>query len=229
MIERLINSPNPVLLVGGGDVLPTEITRVLETVSAVVAADSGADVLMDMGIVPDAVIGDMDSISPKVRAALPDGVVHHIAEQDTTDFDKCLRNIAAPLVVALGFLGARLDHQLAVLTVLSRRADQRVMLIGQSDIVAICPPNLSLDLPAGTRVSLFPMGPVTGRSTGLRWPIDGIDFAPNGRVGTSNEALGPVTLHIDGPDMLIMLPVEFEGVLRSALLDAPDTWPVRAE
>lgn len=229
MIERLINSPNPVLLVGGGDVLTTDIARVLETVGTVVAADSGADVLMDMGIVPDAVIGDMDSISPDVRAALPEGVVHHIAEQDSTDFDKCLRNINAPLVLAMGFLGARVDHQLAVLTVMCRRANQRVLLLGQSDIVAICPPNLSLDLPAGTRVSLFPMGPVTGRSQGLRWPIEGIEFAPNGRVGTSNEATGPVSLQMDGPDMVIMLPAEYAGVLRSALLAAPDTWNARAE
>ena len=228
MIERLINSPKPVLLVGGGDVLPADISLVLETVGAVVAADSGADVLMGMGVVPDAVIGDMDSISPEVRAALPAGCVHHITEQDTTDFDKCLRNINAPLILALGFLGARIDHQLAVLTVLSRRPDQRIMLMGQSDIVAICPPNLELDLPPATRVSLFPMGGVTGRSEGLRWPIDGIDFAPNGTVGTSNEATGPVIIQMDGPDMVIILPAEHAEVLKSALLDAPDTWPVRA-
>ena len=61
---------------------------------------------------------------------------------------------------------------------------------------------------AGTRLSLFPMAPVTGRSTGLRWPVDGIGLAPNGHVGTSNQALGgPVTLSFDGPGMLVILPL----------------------
>lgn len=229
MIERLIFSEKPVLLVGGGDVDAALIETLLETVGAVVAADSGADVLHHMGVVPDALIGDLDSVSPATLKALPADRVHHIAEQDSTDFDKCLRNIDAPLILCAGFLGARVDHQLAVMTVMTRRADQRVLLIGEQDIVAVCPPNLALDLPVGMRVSLFPMGPVSGESKGLRWPIDGIAFAPDGRVGTSNEVTGPVTLTMDAPKMLVMLPPECLAVVRSALLGAPDTWPVHAE
>jgi len=30
------------------------------------------------------------------------------------------------------------------------------------------------------------MAAVQGRSGGLRWPIDGLPFAPDGRIGTSN-------------------------------------------
>ena len=228
MIERLIFSENPVLLVGGGDVDRGLIETLLETVGAVVAADSGADILHDMSIVPDALIGDLDSVSPEVLKALPQDRVHHIAEQDSTDFDKCLRNIDAPLIICVGFLGARVDHQLAVMTVMVRRADQRVMLVGQDDIVAVCPPNLALDLPAGMRLSLFPLGQVSGRSKGLRWPIDGISFAPDGRVGTSNEVTGPVALTMDAPKMLVMVPPVCLPVVRSALLAAPDTWPVPA-
>jgi len=51
------------------------------------------------------------------------------------------------------------------------------------------------------------MGPVTGRSAGLRWPIEGLHFAPAGRVGTSNEAsASQVDLDFDGPGMLLILP-----------------------
>ena len=31
------------------------------------------------------------------------------------------------------------------------------------------------------------MGEVTGESQGLRWPLQGLDFAPGGVIGTSNE------------------------------------------
>lgn len=67
------------------------------------------------------------------------------------------------------------------------------------------PPRLALDLPAGTRVSLYPLGRVSGESRGLRWPISGLVFEPAGRVGTSNAALGgAVELALDGPCILIL-------------------------
>ena len=50
------------------------------------------------------------------------------------------------------------------------------------------------------------MAAVTGRSSGLEWPIRGLNFAPAGRIGTSNRATGPVSLDFDGDGMLAILP-----------------------
>jgi thiamine pyrophosphokinase len=59
----------------------------------------------------------------------------------------------------------------------------------------------------GTRVSLFPMAAVTGRSSGLRWSIDGLAFHPAKRIGTSNEATrGEIRIETDGPGLLVILP-----------------------
>ena len=176
---------------------------------------------------PEAVIGDFDSLPAETRAALSPDTLHHIAEQDSTDFDKCLRNIEAPLILGLGFLGARVDHQLSVFNRLAARADRPCILIGREDVVFHAPPRLALDLAAGTRVSLFPLRPVTGQSTGLRWPIHGIDFTPGGRVGTSNEALATeVKLEMDGPGMLVILPRDcLDAAVRAVLAagSAPST------
>lgn len=186
-----------------------------------VAADGGAASVLAAGRVPDAVIGDMDSLPAALRAQLPEAAVHPIAEQESTDFDKALRSIAAPLVLGHGFLGGRLDHQLAALTVLVRRAAQPCVLFGEEDLTCLCPPRLGLDLPRGTRLSLFPMGEVRGASEGLRYPIDGLDFAPGLRTGTSNEALGPVVLSITAPLMLLILPLACEAALLAGLARAP--------
>jgi thiamine pyrophosphokinase len=51
--------------------------------------------------------------------------VHHLPEQDTTDFEKCLYSVAAPLLLGVGFLGGRADHHLAAMNVLVRYADRR--------------------------------------------------------------------------------------------------------
>ena len=193
-----------------------------------IAADGGADHAIALGHMPDSVIGDIDSLSPAARAAIPAGRIHRIPEQETTDFDKCLRSVRAPLVLAVGFTGARLDHGLAAMAGLVRHGAPAgggpVLLIGPEDVAFLCPPALSLDLSPGTRVSLFPFGPVTARSRGLRWPLDGLDFAPWGRIGTSNISDGPrVEIAAEGP-MLVILPLDCLDRAISALAP-PGTRP----
>ena len=67
-------------------------------------------------------------------------------------------------------------------------------MLGDEDVMFVSPPEIDLPLDAGTRVSLYPMAPVQVRSTGLCWSTDGLSFAPDGQIGTSNQATGPVTL-----------------------------------
>ncbi|MBB94279.1 MAG: thiamine diphosphokinase [Rhodobacteraceae bacterium] len=206
MNEAIVVSQQNVTLVGGGELGPGDLALALTHAPVLVAADSGADAALAQGYRPGAVIGDFDSLSESARAQLPPASLHHIPEQESTDFDKALRNIQAPLVLAVGFLGARVDHQLSVLNVLGRRAGSPCVLLGADEVIFAAPSQVSLPLDAGDVVSLFPMRPVTGRSTGLTWPIDGLTLAPDGRVGTSNRAEGPVTLNFDGPGMLVILP-----------------------
>ncbi|WP_199258857.1 thiamine diphosphokinase [Paracoccus binzhouensis] len=198
-------SARPVTLIGGAPVARADLQQALRLAPVVVAADSGADTALSHGLMPAAVWGDFDSISARARAEIPAENQHPIAEQDSTDFEKCLSRLDAPFAVALGFSGARHDHFLSGLGVLARRVGPPCLLIAGEDVITLAPPRLALDLAPGTRVSLFPMGPASGRSTGLKWPIDGLAFAPAGRSGTSNEATGPVTLECKGP-MLLILP-----------------------
>lgn len=225
----IVHAEEPVLLLGGGDVPATLLTKVLRQKPQIVCADGGANLALAMGVMPQAVIGDMDSLSKKARAALPPERLFVIPEQETTDFDKCLRHIAAPLVLGMGFDGSRLDHQLAAYTVLVRRAERRCVLITEHQLVFLAPPKLEMALPLGSLLSLFPMGPVRGQSLGMRWPINGLQFAPDGRIGTSNEVSGPVTLTMDAPRMLVILPVTALDDVISALLGCAAQWPARVE
>jgi thiamine pyrophosphokinase len=205
--QVIVESSAAITLVGGGPVPRRDLALAQGRAPHLVAVDGGANRLMALGLMPVAVIGDLDSIAPGVRAALPASCIHEVTEQDTTDFDKALRSVRAPIVLAVGFQGARLDHGLAALTALVAHAGQPCIVIGPADIVFHAPPRLHLRLVPGTRVSLFPMACVRGQSIGLRWSIDGIDFAPTGRIGTSNEAVTrDVTLTMDTPGMLVILP-----------------------
>jgi thiamine pyrophosphokinase len=203
----IVQSTRGVTLAGGGPFTARDLALALRRAPVAVAADGGADRLLQLGVTPEAVIGDMDSISTAARQAIPLSRQHLVAEQVTTDFDKALRLIEAPLVLALGFAGARLDHGLAAFATLIARADRRCLLIGPKDFAFAAPPGLELDLVPGDPLSLFPMAPVTGQSSGLEWPIAGIGFAPDGMIGTSNRVVARrVVLEFDRPGMLVILP-----------------------
>jgi thiamine pyrophosphokinase len=212
----IVQSSRPIIVVGAGDVSAEDLDYIVRSRHPVVAADGGARRCLDAGVLPEAVIGDLDSLAD-VAARIPAARIHRIDEQETTDFDKCLRSVAAPLVLAFGVAGPRLDHTLAVCTTLVHRADRRVIVVGAADLIFHAPPRLALDLPPGTRLSLFPMARVSGRSEGLRWPIAGLVFEPWGRIGTSNEVTGPVLIERDGPGLLVITPREVLAQVSRAL------------
>lgn len=208
-----------VTLLGGGDVDAHDLADSLARAPALVAADSGADRAMALGYRPDSVIGDLDSVSAATRAALPQDRLIHVAEQESTDFEKALTRIDAPGVLALGLTGRRTDHELAAWHVLMRHPEPPCIVLGAEDIVFLAPLHMALDLPVGTRVSLFPMAPVAGRSTGLRWPIDGVGFAPGKAIGTSNRSTAPrVSLTFETRAMLVILPKTQLSAALSALI-----------
>ncbi|MBD0864530.1 MAG: thiamine diphosphokinase [Rhodobacteraceae bacterium] len=206
MTRPLFSSPHPVTLIGGGEVDQVDLSTALEFAPSLVAADGGATRALDFGHMPDAVIGDFDSITASSQAVIPTDRQFPITEQDTTDFDKALRSIYAPIVLGVGFLGARVDHQLAALSTLARHADRACVLLGRSELVFHVPPDLTLATAAGDVVSLYPLAAVKVRSTGLEWPIDGLVLSPIDQVGTSNRATGTVTLAVDSPGLLAMVP-----------------------
>ncbi len=218
MQPPIVLSRQPVTLLGGGQVTRREVNAALRLAPVLVAADGGANMAVAMGRIPDAVIGDFDSIRPDAAAAIPPGRLHRVPEQDTTDFEKCLVRIDAPLILGLGFTGARSDHALAVWNALVRHAARRCLILSRHDVAFAAPLSLTLDLAAGTRVSLFPMGAVRATSTGLRWPVDRVDFAPDRDIGTSNAAIGgTVTLTFAAAKMIVILPRASLGAVIAAL------------
>ena len=94
---------------------------------------------MQYGCQPKQVIGDLDSLSPSLRSELDPSRVIHVAEQDTTDFEKLLIRVDAPFMLAIGFMGGRIDHQMAVQTVLTAYAHRKNMSGGGGRDVCVAP------------------------------------------------------------------------------------------
>lgn len=212
-----------VTLAGGGELGEAALGAARAIGPALVAADGGAHGLRALGHMPARIIGDLDSLGPRAPWEAAGVEITHVTEQDSTDFEKCLAAIGpVPLVLAVGFTGGRLDHLMATLTAMGRADAPPVILVGPEDITFRAPPTLALDLPAGCRVSLWPLAPVTvTRCEGLVWDATGLAMAPLGRVGTSNAATGgTLRLAFSDPGMFVVLPVDRLAQVARALTAA---------
>ena len=206
MDQDIVQSSEGVTLVGAGHPNHSDIKESLKSAPCLVAADGGANYCVDAGLVPSAVIGDLDSLDTNLNDDLSESKLIRIAEQETTDFEKCLTRIDAPFILATGFTDGRIDHTLAVWSVLARRIGPPTLVLGRSDVVFAAGQTIEIDLIPGSRLSLFPLFELTGRSVGLEWPIDDLTLSPMGRIGISNRVIGPVRLEFAAPGCLVITP-----------------------
>jgi len=210
-----------VTIVGGGALDREMVEAARLHAPVLVAADGGADRLAEMRLAPHAVIGDMDSVADPERWRAGPAPFVHLGEQDSTDFEKCLYATEAPLYLAVGFTGRRVDHMLAVFHALLTYMQKRIVLVGEDEVSTLAPAGATLRLAVtpGSRVSVFPLLPVTAtRSRGLVWPIDGLAMAPGRRIGTSNQASQPlIEMTFDGPGALVMVERPALGALARAV------------
>ncbi|VAW18005.1 Thiamin pyrophosphokinase, partial [hydrothermal vent metagenome] len=116
------------VIVGGGEVDTALLWRFRREGAAIIAADGGANICATKRIMPDAIIGDMDSIADKEYWQDKSKLIE-VEEQETTDFEKCLMLSEAPVTIAIGMAGERVDHTLANLDILLRYGSKRRLAI----------------------------------------------------------------------------------------------------
>jgi thiamine pyrophosphokinase len=181
----------PMAIVGGGAVDPALLVELAARGIALVGADGGADAIGDAGLLPAAIIGDLDSLADRSEWEARSRVIH-IAEQLTTDFQKSLYSTRAPVTLALGMTGKRLDHTLAALSaVLEYAPTRKLLLVDEVDVALAVVGPIAFDAAARERVSIHPLLPISfSHSTGLFYPMDGLTLEPGGLIGTSNEGTG---------------------------------------
>jgi thiamine pyrophosphokinase len=213
-----------VVMVGGAPANPGVRAR-LPDARFVIAADSGLDGALALGLDVDLVVGDLDSVTPDALAAAEAGGVpieRHPVAKDAIDtelaIEAALARGAKHLVVVSGG-GDRLDHVLAGLFVLAHpmlAAIEVEAWAGTAWLRALQgPARASFAAPAGAFVSLLPVhGPAEGVTTsGLRFPLDGEVLHPGSSRGVSNELLGGTAcVSIERGALLVVVPHALDSV-----------------
>ncbi|MEM1077636.1 MAG: thiamine diphosphokinase [Pseudomonadota bacterium] len=190
-----------------------------------VAVDGGVSHAAALSERPTRILGDLDSQPEALPEAFSDVPITHIAEQDSTDFDKALRSVPADLALGVGFLGGRVDHELACFHTLLRYAHRRVLLLSDTDVVTLASPRGVMRLTVDSRLSFFPLQPVRVTSTGVRWPLTAEWLDPRDRIGTSNiVTAGRVTLETSDPACLVIAPADCLAQMIDYRLQS-EVWP----
>lgn len=217
-MNPIVSSSSLICLVGGASLGKTEISAIFPLSNIIVAVDGGADHLLQAGVMPAAVIGDLDSLSAQARDTFAH-VLCHISEQSTTDFEKALLRVAAPVILGLGFTGGRMDHILSVLNVMARHADRAIVLIDDDDVCFLAPLGASqMDLPQGARIAIMPLDAANVSVTGLQWNFTEMLMTPAGFTSPSNAAVGGiVTLQTDGPVLVTLPRAHLQTALKAAV------------
>jgi len=179
------------LLLGGEGPRRGQLEEVLRAVAMVIAADSGFDLALRLGLLPDLLVGDLDSVaaSPQLAAFPQERIRRYPRDKDETDAELGLRLFAEQgirKVVLAGGGGGRLDHLLAVAALFERESPPAAWYTALERVERV-EGEAQLSGCRGRRVSFFPLGAAAGglSSEGLKWPLDGLEW-PRGRGGISN-------------------------------------------
>ncbi len=148
----------------------------LNSAEKIICCDGAADGLITTGREPDAIIGDMDSISPATRSVYKDRLVE-INEQDTNDLEKalnwCLQKGISDVTI-LGATGKREDHTLGNIFLLDKFTPQLNLTMLTDAGRFICfSGQLEIGSFPGQAVSIFSTDPqVKITSTNLKYELN---------------------------------------------------------
>lgn len=180
---------------------PASFSMDFDAEDLVIAADGGANLCSKLGIIPDILIGDMDSVQPELINELrSEGtqLIVYPREKDQIDLELALSYALAQEaheVILFGLLGGRLDLSLANLMLLVKDDwDSMSLVVSDGPDTAYVmhgDDNIVLRGNPGDIVSLVPLThTVTDVSSqGLRWPLQKTTLEIGSTLSISNEFL----------------------------------------
>lgn len=205
-----------VLIFAGGEPTPRSLIDELPAADLTVAADSGYDLALALGVEVDVLVGDMDSISTD---QIPGHVIveRHPVDKDMTDLELALAKVSVERpgrIVIVGGSGGRFDHELATAALLTsdRWAEaEEIDWVTSRGWAYVVRGRRIIHGDVGSLIGLIPMGgPALGVTTrGLRWELSGAVLRHGTTHGVSNVFVSPIAdITVNEGCVLAVVPAE---------------------
>lgn len=190
-----------IILANGELGTPDLANECLEGADVVICADGGTRHALALGLVPDTVIGDLDSVDDSTRQHLEHSgtrVIAYPRSKDETDLELALLYAVeqgATQIVVLGAKGGRIDHELGNLLLLAhpRLVEVEVRMCCGDQEVLLIRDQAVLEGQVGDLLSLLPIGgDVHGvSSSGLEYALEDETLWFGPARGVSNVFVSP--------------------------------------
>ena len=188
-----------------------KVEEVFAEYEHVLALDGAANRMVDAGVVPTAIIGDLDSIDNttlehyKAKGTL----AIHTPNQEQSDVAKGLhwaeKTYPNEQIDLIGIELGRYDHNLAAYSALFEcNTNACILMDGWSALRVNSIPNL-IQVRKGAIVSLIPFGDVTGVSLqGCEYSLENASMT-TGTQGVSNKAIDEtIVVSVQSGDLLLL-------------------------
>jgi len=193
-----------------------------------ICADGGANSALNLNLIPDFIIGDLDSISAKALKEFKSvSKIIRIKRQNDTDVEKCLKfaikNNFSEVVLA-GAMGNRLDHSFCNLGIVLKFFPQiNISLISEDSFLKPFSGKVILKTFSGETISVYGIDTKTKvTSKGLKYPLMNSALPFGLKESTSNAAVkNEVELDIRNGAMLVVR--DFNVMKKHALFAFQDS------
>ena len=199
-----------IVIIGGGSInknfISEFISQLDEASLSIIACDSGYENCLDLGVEPDVVIGDFDSISKDAYEKLQHSnaeVIKLNPVKDDTDIEAALniavrKSMVGDFIYLLGATGKRLDHFLGNVNLLGMGClkQRKVVIVDEYNFIQMISAGQTLSLSRegeeaqfGRYVSIFSYGgKATGVTmTGFKYPLENATIEGFNTLTVSNE------------------------------------------
>lgn len=187
----------PCIIISGGELRDDPFYQcILSEAGFIICADGGARHAGKMGIRPDVVLGDFDTLTARELEELERSgtrIIRYPRDKDYTDTHLALLQalkMEFTDIIILGALGGRLDHTLAnvMLLAIPEAVEARIRIMDPGQEIFLVKKEAALRGGKGETISLLPLGSrVSGIKTrGLGYEVPGGILSIGHPIGVSN-------------------------------------------
>lgn len=206
------------IILANGKPPQKQIIKYLQTknYSTVICADGGAYHAYKMNLLPDYIIGDLDSITNNtLQYYRSKSKITKLLRQNDTDVEKAIKFVVRKKfdeAVLLGVTGDRLDHTLCNLGIVIKYYNKiRLIIIAENSVLMpLSKINIIKSVP-GETVSLYGFNKKTKITTkGLKYPLKKTALPFGERESTSNVSTSnEIKLDIEGGIIFVIRDINF--------------------
>ncbi len=207
-MEKTLNNMKTALVLTGGYCNISLIKDVIpETADIVIAADSGYNTAVALGITPDIVMGDFDSYKGKLPEELE--ILRVACEKDVTDTMlacEYAKDSGCRYITIVGGTGGRIDHSISNIFYLEDLRSQgiRVKLTdGENTVQVIMDETVSVPNDGGY-FSVFALDKCVITESDCKYPLNRASLERRRPYGVSNEAISDqAKVTVEGVALLV--------------------------